>query len=590
MDATILTKLVFIATCLCIGAKAGKFNPCCSNPCDKGSLCMTKGLDDYVCDCTGLEFYGRNCDIPTWRHWLVSFVKPTPETLHNFLTHNNWFWNLVNGFQWLHSALLKMVLIDRAAKVDIPNPFAAEHDYSTVDGYFNLSTYGRALPPIPRNCPKPMGTKGKAELPHVDVMVERLFARREFIPDSLNTNVFFGFFAQHFTHMFFKTEPKKGPAYTWGRHGVDVSNVYGPTRKIENALRSMKGGKLKMQTINGEDWPMYSSSIPDIEMMQWTGVNSSNDFALGHNFFSILPGLEMISTIWMREHNRVAGILEKEHPEWDDEQLFQTSKIIILAETIKIVIEDYVQHLSAYKFRLDYDPALLHGAAVQYQNRIYLEFNHLYRWHPLMPDTFKINGEDYSMLEFMNKGTDVLINSGLANFLKSLIAQQAGQIGPRNHNLYTQHVVKTVVHESRELRIKPFNEYRKKYNLVPYKSFEELTGEKEIAGILEDMYGDVDAVEYYVGIMLERSRKRTLFGSTVVDVGGPFSLQGLYANPIGSPKYWCPTTFGGEVGFNIAKTASLEKLFCKNIKGECPRVTFTVQATDATGKYVKDEL
>lgn len=33
-----------------------------------------------------------------------------------------------------------------------------------------------------------------------------------------------------------------------------------------------------------------------------------------------------------------------------------------------------------------------------------------------------------------------------------------------------------VIKESRELRLQPFNEYRKRFNLKPYTSFQELTG------------------------------------------------------------------------------------------------------------------
>lgn len=45
--------------------------------------------------------------------------------------------------------------------------------------------------------------------------------RREFIPDPQGTNLMFAFFAQHFTHQFFKTDHKRGPAFTKGLgHGV----------------------------------------------------------------------------------------------------------------------------------------------------------------------------------------------------------------------------------------------------------------------------------------------------------------------------------------------------------------------------------
>lgn len=51
---------------------------------------------------------------------------------------------------------------------------------------------------------------------------------------------------------------------------------------------------------------------------------------------------------------------------------------------------------------------------------------------------------------------------------------------------------------------------------------------------------------------------------------------GLMANPVCSPKYWRPSTFGGDVGFKIVKESSLEKLFCQNIPGPCPVVQFKV--------------
>ena len=63
--------------------------------------------------------------------------------------------------------------------------------------------------------------------------------------------------------------------------------------------------------------------------------------------------------------------------------------------------------------------------------------------------------------------------------------------------------------------------------------------------------------------------------ATMVNIGGPWSVKGLIANPICSPKYWKPSTFGGDVGFNIVKEASLEKLFCNNMK-TCPQIAFTI--------------
>lgn len=62
---------------------------------------------------------------------------------------------------------------------------------------------------------------GKKELPDAKILAEKLLMRRQFIPDPQGTSLMFAFFAQHFTHQFFKSDMKKGPAFTLAKgHGV----------------------------------------------------------------------------------------------------------------------------------------------------------------------------------------------------------------------------------------------------------------------------------------------------------------------------------------------------------------------------------
>jgi len=89
---------------------------------------------------------------------------------------------------------------------------------------------------------------GKKELPDSKEIVEKFLLRRKFIPDPQGTNMMFAFFAQHFTHQFFKTDHKRGPAFTKGLgHGVDLSHIYGETLDRQHKLRLFKDGKMKYQ-------------------------------------------------------------------------------------------------------------------------------------------------------------------------------------------------------------------------------------------------------------------------------------------------------------------------------------------------------
>lgn len=79
----------------------------------------------------------------------------------------------------------------------------------------------------------------------------------------------------------------------------------------------------------------------------------------------------------------------------------------------------------------------------------------------------------------------------------------------------------------------------------------------------------------------------------MVEMGAPYSLKGLMGNPICSPEYWKPSTFGGKVGFDIVNSATLKNLVCHNTK-TCPYVAFGVpkkprsQSTGSKGRT--DEL
>lgn len=74
---------------------------------------------------------------------------------------------------------------------------------------------------MPGICPQPPSFTGKQQLPDPQVLAERFLLRQEFEADPRGTNLMFAFFAQHFTHQFFKTSGKMGRGFTKALgHGV----------------------------------------------------------------------------------------------------------------------------------------------------------------------------------------------------------------------------------------------------------------------------------------------------------------------------------------------------------------------------------
>ncbi|NXV98890.1 PGH1 synthase, partial [Fregetta grallaria] len=549
-------------------------NPCCYFPCQHQGVCVRVGLGGYECDCTRTGYFGANCTSPEFWTRLHDLLKPTPAFYHFILTHFRWFWDIINS-TFIRDTLMRLVLTVRANLIPSPPTFNSDYGYISWEAYANVSYYTRILPPVPDNCPMPMGTKGKQQLPDPQLLAERFLLRQKFEADPRGTNLMFAFFAQHFTHQFFKTSGKMGRGFTKALgHGVDLGHLYGDNLQRQHQLRLFRDGKLKFQVVDGEMYPPTVTDAP-VHMVYPPAVPKEKQLAIGQEVFGLLPGLCMYATLWLREHNRVCDILKREHPTWNDEQLFQTARLILIGETIKIVIEDYVQHLSGYFLSLKFDPELLFGTQFQYRNRIAVEFNQLYHWHGLMPDSFVIQGEEYSYEQFLYN-TSMLMDYGVEALVESFSKQVAGRIGGvQTINAKVLEVAVGVIKESRQLRLQPFNEYRKRFGLKPYKSFQELTGEEENAAELEELYGDIDALEFYPGLLLEKPQPNGIFGESMVEIGAPFSLKGLLGNPICSPEYWKPSTFGGATGFEIVNTASLKKLVCLNVK-KCPYVAFHV--------------
>uniref|UniRef100_A0A674NDQ5 Prostaglandin G/H synthase 1 n=2 Tax=Takifugu rubripes TaxID=31033 RepID=A0A674NDQ5_TAKRU len=573
-------------------ATSNPVNPCCYLPCQHWGVCVRYGVDKYECDCTRTGYFGENCTIPEFWTRVRLLLKPSPDVAHYILTHFHWLWDIINN-TFLRDILMRLVITVRSNLVPYPPTYNSKYGYLNWESMSNLSYYTRLLPPVPEDCPTPMGVKGREELPDPELLVERLLKRRTFRPDPQGTNLMFAFFAQHFTHQFFKTYNRMGLGFTKALdHGVGAGHIYGDTLDRQLQLRLHKDGKLKYQVVDGEVYPPTVKDAP-IRMNYPSWIPPEKTFAIGQEMFGIIPGLTLYATLWLREHNRVCDILKAEHPTWDDEQLFQTSRLIIIGETIKIVIEEYVQQLSGYLLNLKFDPAMLFSTQFQYGNRIALEFSQLYHWHPLMPDRFLIDGDEVPYEQFLYN-TSFLFHYGPDKMVDAFSRQPAGQIGG-GHNVpavLTDVAVRTMT-ESRHLRLQSFNEYRKRFNLQPYTSFRHFADNEEIARELEEFYGDIDALEYYPGLMLEKTRTGAIFGESMVEMGAPYSLKGLLGNPICSPEYWKPSTFGGKVGFDLVNSATLKNLVCHNTK-TCPYVAFSVpkeaQSQSPGSKGRADEL
>lgn len=128
---------------------------------------------------------------------------------------------------------------------------------------------------------------------------------------------------------------------------LDLSQVYGSTQIVADALRTFKNGLLK--TSPGNMLPYDNTTY--FTNAQIAALNMANDaqaapesalFATGDRRGNENIELTALQTLFVRNHNRLATELHKEHPNWSDEKLYQEARKLNIAEYQSIVYNEWI--------------------------------------------------------------------------------------------------------------------------------------------------------------------------------------------------------------------------------------------------------
>ena len=105
---------------------------------------------------------------------------------------------------------------------------------------------------------------------------------------------------------------------------VDGSNIYGSDQVTADLLRTNVGGEMKVTSRDSGDL------LPVIEDFYTAGDVRARE----------MPGLSISHTIWLREHNRIAKLLQATLT--DDEEIYQAARRIVVAEWQNVVYGQYM--------------------------------------------------------------------------------------------------------------------------------------------------------------------------------------------------------------------------------------------------------
>lgn len=344
--------------------------------------------------------------------------------------------------------------------------------------------------------------------------------------------------------------PETGTPFNLVSAWIDGSMIYGsdPCRAI--ALREWSGGRLR--TSADGQLPRYGWSEPDraclppgaafagcpaeLEVENPRRVALSSLFLAGDIRANENPVLLSLHTIFVREHNRHAEQLARRHPSWGDERLYAEARRWVGALLQAVTYHEYLPLLLGADALPPYA-----GYRPEAAEQVSLEFTMAaFRFgHSQMGPMLYRNGPDGEEFEF----SDVSLKAG---YYATPVYEQAGG-GPgawlagaaafraqpvdrfiiddlRNYMFGGLRggldVAAINIAVGREAGLGSFADLRSTLGLPPLAAFVELSSDPALARRLEDLYGDVDDVDPWVGLLVESASDidaadRTIEGATL---------------------------------------------------------------------------
>jgi hypothetical protein len=314
-------------------------------------------------------------------------------------------------------------------------------------------------------------------------------------------------------------------------HWWDTSQIYGSSAELQQGVRSGVDGKLHLTPDNLLD-------ISDQALDQQPSLTGW------------WVGLELMFTLFAREHNAICDHLKAEYPSWDDEALFQHARLINAALLAKIHTVEWTTAILGHPALQIGMRANWWGIATEQVHKllgrisssevisgipgsqtehfgvpysITEEFVAVYRMHPLIPDDYQIRSartgqpvRDYAFPDLAGTpGHKVVEQVGMADLLYSFGIANPGAIRLHNYPRALQRferpdgiVVDLAAHDIlrvRELGVPRYNEFRRLLHLRPAQRFEELTDNPAWAEEIRRVYdGDIERVDLMVGMFGER--------------------------------------------------------------------------------------
>jgi peroxidase len=295
---------------------------------------------------------------------------------------------------------------------------------------------------------------------------------------------------------------------------IDASNVYGSDATRAAALRTFSDGKL-VTTAGG--------LLPGLNT---AGLTNDDPFGLGAAQFlagdaraNEQVGLTSTHALFVREHNRLAGLLKANNPAFTDETIYQTARKIVGAEMQAITYKEFLPALmgtsaptpDAYVFNNTLDPSITNSFATAF-----FRFG-----HSMQSSSIQLVGNDGltdGSLSLRNSFFNPALLKDSPEIVDSVLKGLGSQVAQENDVLIVDDLRNFLfgppgaggmdlgaldIQRGRDHGLLDFNAFRPAYGLTLLPSINQLTTDVALRAKLTSIYGNINSIDAFIGCLAE---------------------------------------------------------------------------------------
>uniref|UniRef100_A0A8B9LTA5 NAD(P)H oxidase (H2O2-forming) n=1 Tax=Astyanax mexicanus TaxID=7994 RepID=A0A8B9LTA5_ASTMX len=317
---------------------------------------------------------------------------------------------------------------------------------------------------------------------------------------------------------------------------IDGSSIYGSSSSWCDALRSFQGGLLLAGSDDGipkqsdSNYFMWSAPNPCNGQTGPEGLYEFGNSWANENIFTVAEGI-----IWFRYHNYLASQLQKEHPSWSDEELFQHARKRVIATfqlNMTLLSKLFLNILKLPGYQKYVDPGVspeFLAAVVRFglslvPPGVYMR-NRTCHYRSIVNSDGSRSPALRLCNSFWNRNN---ANLQSAEDVDDLLMGMASQIAEREDNIIVEDLrdymygtlqfsrsdaVALTIQRGRDFGLPSFNQVREALNMPPVQTWVEINPKlnqtnPQLFKDLAELYGnDISKLELFVGALLESDGK-----------------------------------------------------------------------------------